>query len=123
MQVDGDTIMWAFGLVFAAFSGLAGLVWGMLNRRITTIEDQARVDRRNTYEMVQNIYMEIKASRRESEDGDQRIFDEIHGMRESVGKLATATGERRAGCVEKFATKDELNRGLESVRQNQRGVE
>jgi hypothetical protein len=110
MQVDGSVVMWAFGMVFVAFTGLVGVIWAMLNKRISTVESA-----------MDKIFDELKADRRASGESDQKILDKISLVHESIGKLAVSSGERKAECVAKFATKDELNLGLSSVRAQIKG--
>ena len=118
MQVDGSVVMWSFGLVFTAFAGLIGVIWAMLNKRLNTIEEQAKTDRDAIKGIVNNIYDEIKEGKDKAIEGDRQILAEIGAVRESMTKIEVNSGERRAGCVEKFATKDELNRGLSSIRRS-----
>lgn len=115
MQIDGSVVIWAFGLVFVAFTGLVGVIWAMLNKRLSSIEDQAKIDRENMQKVVNQIYAEIKQSKDKTTEADQRILEEIGVVRQCISDLAVASGERRAGCIEKFATKEELNRGLGSI--------
>ena len=116
MQIDGSVIMWAFGLVFMAFTSLVGLIWAMLNKRLGSIEDQAKIDRDNMLKMVNQIYAEIKDSRDKAEDIENRMLAEMVGIRQAMNDLAVGSGDRRGGCIGKFAPKEELNRGLSAVR-------
>jgi len=97
--------MWVFGMVFVSFTGLLGVVWAMLNKRISTVETA-----------MDKIFDELKADRKASGESDQKILDKISLVHESIGRMALTSGERKAECVEKFATKEELNRGLSSIR-------
>ncbi len=116
MQIDGSVVMWAFGLVFVAFTGLVGVIWAMLNKRLGSIEDQAKIDRENMLKMVNQIYAEIKDSRDKAEDIENRMLAEMVGIRQAMNDLAVGSGDRRAVCIEKFATKDELNRCMAATR-------
>lgn len=109
MQIGGDVVMWAFGLVFISFAGMVGVIWAQLNKRIGSIEESAKTDRQNTKEIVTEIFADVKKV-------EERIFDEVKGIHDSISQLAVASGERKAGCIEKFATKEEVNKGLDTIR-------
>ncbi len=118
MQIDGAMVMKAFGLVFTAFSGLVAVIWAMLNKRIGTIEEQAQIDRKGVQGVVNNIYDEIKDVKDKTSESDKEILKAIGDVREEMVKISASSGERRAGCIEKFASKDELNRLASEVRKS-----
>lgn len=56
MNVDGNVLMWAFGLVFVAVAGLTALVWKMQTHRIAACEDRATDDRQQQRVQAEGIY-------------------------------------------------------------------
>lgn len=97
MTVEGSVFMWVFGMVFVAFSSLVGIIWAMLNKRLNMIETMAQDDRRNLRDTVNDIYNEIKC------------------VNANMARIAETSGERKADCIERFATKDELIRAQDSI--------
>lgn len=107
MAIDGSVIMWAFGLVFVSFSSLFAVIWAMLNRRITTIETQMMLNRKEISMSIDNIYNEIKESR-------QQMLTDSNDIRHALTEVYKAIHEansHQVKCAEKFATKEEVARG------------
>lgn len=101
MQVDGTVVMWVFGLVFAAFSGLWGLVWAMLNKRLNSIETQAQIDREKLDRHVAELFSKLEQDREKRIAGEDRIVAEVAALRLSLADM-------RNGCMDRFAGKHEL---------------
>lgn len=98
MGIDGSTVMWAFGLIFAAFSGLIGVIWSMLNRRLNNIEERMLQEKEDTRDTL------------------EKIFEELKTIRECMKNIELASAGRLTECTKEFATKNNLNDGLNSIR-------
>lgn len=72
MQVDGDVILGVFGLVFAATSGLVGVIWSMIRAEIIAMKSSQEKDRDSHNQVV------------------GRLFDELHKLREESTRDDTA---------------------------------
>lgn len=79
MQINTN-VLWFEVLMWAPILALAGIIWGMVNKRVKTLED--RVDARTQW-----IEAHLQRREAESDDTKERINGAIHALTTQVVSL------------------------------------
>jgi hypothetical protein len=113
MTIDGGTVLWAFGICVACIGGLVKLAYNQIDKRVDSMEKTAHEDRKANNEAITNLYREIKDAQNRNSAVNDKLLAAILEVQLGVSSVKEALASHPIDCLERFATKKELEMAVQ----------